>query len=338
MWIHAVVASTLLSASVNANWAQSLMTFVLGNAPPAPTVSLSLPATSVSPLAMIGGSLYEQALRTVELTSLRANAKAESVVENALRVVETAHIRPYWFVDVHSPEDIKRLQSKYGVTEQWFRELNPGVDLDNIAANSQILFYRFDPEKPASSYGRANAGRLVNGMPMPDGDAWIIRNHREAWGTPDVIRYLVRGYEHIHAKYPDRSPAVLGDISYPRGGRISPHKSHRTGRDVDAAYYGLEGAPEGNFWHAVSPKFDVERNWDLFKYWLEQDIVEYIFVDTRLQRALITHALSIGEDPDFVRASFAASGNPSAPIRHARGHADHYHVRFRCEPSDRNCR
>lgn len=342
MIIRALLASALLSASVGASWSQSLLNFVRGVFSPAAVAAPASLEPLPHPLAIIGGESYQQATllasfafdSATELASL----KAATILDGAVRVAETAHIRPYWFVDVSGPEDILSLQRRYGVTEEHFRALNPGVDFASLQEKTQVLLYRYDPSEPPSSYGKANSGRLVNGMPMIEGESWYVRDPRESWGTPEVVRYLARGFEHVDALYPGRSRIMVGDLSLARGGRLAPHKSHRTGRDVDASYYGLEGAPKDAFWNALSPNFDVERNWSLFKYWIDQGIVEYIFVDTRLQRALANHALQSGEDPEYVRSVFQAIGKHSAPIRHARGHADHFHVRFRCESWDTNCR
>ena len=292
--------------------------------------------------AFLGSELAKQAwaLSQVAVNQLErdATSQALAIVNTAENIVDNAHVKPYWFETVHSYQDVQHLANKYGVDDTWFEALNPGVDLQQIDEDTRILFYVYDPENPASSWGKANAGRLVNGMPMPESDLWVVRNHRETWGTPETIRYLTRGYEYIERQFPGRGPTVIGDISLPRGGRLNPHKSHRTGRDVDAAYYGNENVPAGTFWDAISPNIDLERNWALFKFWVDLGVVEYIFVDTRVQRALVDYALQHGESEEYLRSVFQALGNARAPIRHARGHFNHYHVRFRCEDTDPNCR
>ena len=85
---------------------------------------------------------------------------------------------------------------------------------------------------------------------------------------------------------------------------------------------------------------DYERQWALFSYWLEHDEVTYIFMDRRLQRGFYHWMVDEGIDPDVIAHTLQAGPNPDHPvIRHARGHQDHFHVRFRChEETDVRCR
>ena len=142
---------------------------------------------------------------------------------------------------------------------------------------------------------------------------------------------------------PGAPVVMIGDISRRRGRRFRPHRSHQSGRDVDAAYYILPEAQQqanGYGWQrARSSTLDAKRQWRLFRYWIQQDIVTYIFVDRRLQRAMLRHAEHIGEDDEFLATVFQVHPNSEDPIiRYSPGHDDHFHVRFRCEERDTRCR
>lgn len=294
-----------------------------------------------SPLRVIAGQSLDSflALHNATLTTTQQSSVSmvAHLTERAQDVANTAHLRPFWFETVHDFSDVQAKARQFGVSLQYLEELNPGVDLENIRADSRILVYRLDLSEPPRSVGSANRGYLIGGMPMPEGDHWVVRRIGQAWGTPLTIRNLVGGFHHVADHYPGGSRPMIGDISYPEGGPIRPHKSHRTGRDVDVAYYALDNDTP-RFWDARSPQLDVERNWALFRYWIQHETVEYIFVDTAIQRALADYAYSIGEDPEFIRAAIQVEGGNRAIIRNARGHANHFHVRFRCSEWDERCR
>lgn len=322
--IGLVLASTLLMGS----WA--------GPIPPSVTSMMS-----IGPLrAIVGPRLDDYARlqqRALTGTSSSAKVTAIDVIERAQIVAQRAHVRPFWFIELAEGESIDSVARRFGVTVEYLQEMNPGVDFASLPERSRILLYRFDPSAPARSIGTANRGYLEGGMPMPDGPYWTVRSKRQAWGTPQTIRNLVAGFHHVEQMHPGGTATMIGDISLPEGGPIRPHKSHRTGRDVDSAYYSLDPSVS-RFWDARSSQLDAARTWSLFRYWIENDVVEYIFVDTSIQRALADYAYSIGEDPEFLRLAFQTEGGGRAIIRHARGHANHYHARFRCRDNDATCK
>ena len=315
----------------------SLLLATAGWTPHAMPLSLS----AHSPLRLLAGpqidtffALHQAAVRT---TSQSAESLAAHLRAQATEVAFRTHVRPFWFETVEGFDDIQAKAARFGVSLQYLEDLNPGVELASVNPGDRILVYRFDPSAPPRSVGAANRGYLVGGMPMPDGDHWNVRNTGRAWGTPRTIRSLIAGFYHVGEKLPGGSVPMIGDISHPEGGPIRPHKSHRTGRDVDAAYYSLAEA-EPQFWDARSVDHDVARTWALFRYWIQNDAVEYIFVDTAIQRSLADYAHTAGDDPAFIRRALQVEGGPRAIIRHERGHAGHFHVRFRCSVWDPTCR
>lgn len=295
----------------------------------------------ISPLRLLAGPQLESFLMlhraVMSSTQQQSVALATHVRAQVERVSTTAPSRLFWFENVDDYADLQNKARRFGVTLQYIEELNPGVELASVGAGTRILFYRFDPSEPPRSVGSANRGYLIGGMPMPEGEHWVVRNIRQAWGTPRTIRSLVAGFHEVGENYPGGSRPMVGDISLPEGGPLRPHKSHRSGRDVDVAYYSLSDLTP-RFWDARSPDLDVERNWAIFRYWIENELVEYIFVDTSIQRALADYAYSIGEEPAFIRRALQTEGGPRAIIRHERGHANHFHARFHCSEWDSSCR
>ena len=151
-----------------------------------------------------------------------------------------------------------------------------------------------------------------------------------AYGTRESIDQLIRCIDAVHERYPKSPKMYVGHFSARRGGRLKPHKSHQAGRDVDVSYY----YSTGSSWYqlANAKNLDVPRTWALIKGFVDTDEVTYIFMDHRIQKLLYEYALSKGVDEDTLDELFQyprGRGRSHGIIRHWRGHANHFHVRFR---------
>jgi penicillin-insensitive murein endopeptidase len=131
----------------------------------------------------------------------------------------------------------------------------------------------------------------------------------------------------VHQRFAGAPPLVIGHLSARNGGRLSPHKSHQSGRDADVGYY-YKAGPR-SFVHATEDNLDLPRTWALVKAAVTETTVEMILVDRAVQRVLSDYAQRSGEDPAFLDEVFQVRGkNPRAPIRHVHGHDNHIHFRF----------
>lgn len=178
------------------------------------------------------------------------------------------------------------------------------------------------------SLGRANAGALVGGVRMPESPHWHLQTPHTSWGTQETVDYLVRAIETVFEQYPDSHALFIGDLSKEHGGPIRPHRSHRSGRDVDLSYFYKPGKAQ---WYrrAGAKTLDVERSWALVRALVVETDVEYIFINRSIQKLIKEHALAIGEDPEWLDRLFQyRTHDPSPIIRHAYGHDTHMHVRF----------
>lgn len=178
------------------------------------------------------------------------------------------------------------------------------------------------------SVGLANAGALVNGVQMPKGEHWTLLDPGNAWGTQETVDFLSRSIAKVADQHPGAHPVLIGHISGKRGGYLSPHKSHQSGRDVDVGYYHT-GDPPRWFYRATEGNLDAERSWALVKALITDTEVEMIFIDILVQRMLYDYALKHGEDQAWLDSVFQCKGKSARPtIRHVKGHANHLHVRF----------
>jgi murein endopeptidase len=234
---------------------------------------------------------------------------------------------------------LDRLAGLFSTTVEDLARLNPTVDLARVQPGDSLVVFRRDRAVLSASRGAPNQGRLVDGVPMPQGDAWIVRNPRYGWGTPSTIRALREGFLHVHQELPGGSLPVVADISRRAGGRLTPHRSHQSGRDADVTFFHrAAGAGEPAPWvRHTAQTLDLPRQWALFRHWIQRDMVDDIFVDSRLIRALERYAASIGEDPDLMQRAFGTR-HRNGILSHQRGHSDHLHVRFRCHAEDVGCR
>jgi penicillin-insensitive murein endopeptidase len=185
-----------------------------------------------------------------------------------------------------------------------------------------------DPESLGSmSIGFTNAGALYNSVRMPEGSAWELVDPDHAWGTRETVDYLAHCLGKVGDQFPGAPMMYIGHISARRGGHLSPHISHQSGRDVDVSYYYLAGESK---WYAVAraSNLDRERTWAFVKTLVTDTDVELILMDRSVQRLVREFALSRGEDKDWVDQLFDGDGTLPPVIRHAKGHATHLHVRF----------
>lgn len=183
------------------------------------------------------------------------------------------------------------------------------------------------PERLGSvSFGSPNAGRLWGGVPMPEGDSWVLVDPAHAYGTQETVAALIACLEAVRAEFPDTPPVRIGHLSAREGGRLSPHLSHQSGRDADVGYYYL--GDQRWYARATANNLDRARTWAFVRALVTLSDVEMILIDAGLQPLLRQHALAIGEDPAWVESVFRGGRGLPPLVRHARGHATHLHVRF----------
>lgn len=176
------------------------------------------------------------------------------------------------------------------------------------------------------STGSANGGRLVNGVPFPEAPGFVLRSG-DVYGTAETIAALRYAVAKVHQLYPDAPDLVMGDISRNGGGKLRPHVSHQSGRDVDVGYYFKHATRD--FLSANRSNLDVERTWAFIEALLEDHKVEYIFIDHSVQAILYSYVkYELGAPAAYLEQVFSYRGGRNAVIRHASGHRNHIHVRF----------
>lgn len=250
---------------------------------------------------------------------------------------------------VRRGDTFEGIARKFKTTIKNIRKWNPRVNPRRLQIGQKIRLQRsvYVPvvrrpkEIPANksvSWGRANYGRLYNGISMKSVPGLHIRNPQRAYGTRHTVRMLEAVAADIIARWPDTPDLHVGDISHPEGGYMTPHKSHQSGRDADISYY-FKGNVRLNRFEKMTPEtFDAVKNWHMFKTLIDTQQVEYIFVDYKLQKVLYEYALSIGYNPAELGGILQYPNRGGRGIiRYSRGHGNHWHIRFKCDAGDKFC-
>jgi murein endopeptidase len=185
-----------------------------------------------------------------------------------------------------------------------------------------------DPSALGSmSLGLPNRGMLMNAVEFPESPLWKRADPLHSWGTRESVEFVEYGIQRVNELFPDSPALYVGDFSARGGGRLRPHKSHQSGRDVDIGYYYTGEA----VWYqrADAHNLDRARTWALLKALITHTPVEYVFMDRRIQPLLRDYALAQDEDPEWLARVFGGTSKVGDPIvRHRAGHATHFHVRF----------
>ncbi len=155
-----------------------------------------------------------------------------------------------------------------------------------------------------------------------------VRRLDRAWGRKLTVNRIKQVLADFAARFPGAPPVEVHDLSRPWGGRMKPHKSHRNGRDVDIRI--VLKRQTKRYVNATPRTVSVERMWFMVKRFVDSCDVEFIFLDRRLQRVLYRHAKRQGVARSKLSRIFQYPyRRASGIIRHAKGHANHIHVRFR---------
>jgi hypothetical protein len=240
-------------------------------------------------------------------------------------------------------EPLGLLAERWGVKEDLLRALNPELQGKRVEAGQRLAVYRYRDGSVSRSVGAPNRGRLENGVPFLEGKYWQLRSYRpRSFATRNVVVHLATALERWGATYPNAAPVKLGEFSKRGGGRLKPHSSHRTGRDVDVGYVVHDPGDGMRFRRATKQSLDAEATWGLVHSLVVSGDIEYIFMNGYVQRMLLPFArrdLPPEELPRWFSVAARDHRTQSKAIVKAwRGHDDHMHVRFGCTPIDVRCR
>lgn len=252
-------------------------------------------------------------------------ARADDGAEAEARASLVAHLTP---PDLSSSDDVPELPEATEAEAAGRASLPSDGSLIYTSELSDDEVARRFREDPASlgsvSMGLAEAGRVINGVQMPQGDAWLIVDPSKAWGTQEAVDSLMTVARDIQSSYP-QAKLRINHLGKENGGWLRPHQSHQSGRDADLGFYYREGVDVGAPTQTREKSIDVAMNWALVRSLIINADVQFILVDRRIQKVLYDYALAIGEKKEWLDKVLLG---PDTLVKHARRHRDHFHVRF----------
>lgn len=240
-------------------------------------------------------------------------------------------------------ESVKQVAERFGIADDDLLALDPSLANGRVVPGQRVLVYRHDPASASRSVGSPNRGRLEHAAPFPEGNGWALRGYRpRTWATRHVVVELAASLAEWRERHPTAQPVLLGEFSRRSGGRVRPHRSHRSGRDVDIGYVLLEPPAAHRFTVATPRTMDAAATWGLVQRLLASGAVESIFMANSVQAQLLPHAMAT-VPPDRLASLFSVmAADPrakkSALLQAWAGHDDHMHVRFACTEDDDGCR
>lgn len=176
-----------------------------------------------------------------------------------------------------------------------------------------------EPGPKAGGYPGVVTPDLGAWVQIPAGPVWSIRNAGRSWVTPSTYDALLLAF--LRYTELDATPIVVLDASLPGGGPMSPHKSHREGRDIDLKFGG-------------GPPMPVRPLTMLLRALVVDGRLQAVFLAWSVQR-LVWDLLKADPGLEPSGQLLAELQYPLAPgtghtrIRDWPGHKKHLHVRYR---------
>ncbi len=187
------------------------------------------------------------------------------------------------------------------------------------------------------SIGDPAKGKLEDGVQLPEHPLWVRGNPDHLWGSAQTIRQIHRAFEILRGTKGYASGVLIGAISKRKGGRMPPHRSHQSGRDIDIRLPLLPGIPKTKAPNA--DEVDWYATWALIESFHETGQTEAVFLNEAHHGRLYEAARAMGVPrarvQELVRWPKWRGVMPI--VQHAEGHNAHLHVRIRCGSDERKC-
>jgi murein endopeptidase len=239
---------------------------------------------------------------------------------------------------------LKNVANLFKIFHHEILELNPGIGLEQeLPPNSRVVVYSRKEGTKSESIGYPSDGELAGAVPMVEGPGRrILAIGWKTWGKDTSIAML----DHVLDQWAKRGNVqdiLVGNIANRTGGRLEPHSTHQSGRDVDLGYpQKLAPGAELNWQEMTAANLDAAETWELLFLLGDSGAVEEIYIDREIQKLLHKHAL---ESELLSKGALAKwmeyprpTGTQGVLITHVPGHTDHMHVRWSCVRGDSRCK
>lgn len=241
---------------------------------------------------------------------------------------------------------IKNVANLFKIFHHEITALNPGVTLEQeLPPNSKVVVYLAEDSPGSSeSVGLPSSGTLEGAIPMVEGPGRQLKAIPwKSWGTAHTVALLDRVLRQWGKRGKGVQPILVGNMSARKGGKLEPHSTHQSGRDVDLSYpQKLPKGEELNWRTMTKDNLDAAETWALMKLLRSTGQVEVIFIDSSIQKLLYDYAVAQSLMPKSELSGWLEY--PRRPpqrralVQHVKGHVDHMHVRFSCQPHESRCK
>ncbi|MCA9693366.1 MAG: penicillin-insensitive murein endopeptidase [Myxococcales bacterium] len=290
-----------------------------------------------------------------EATSSEGQAEPEPAAPQTefARAFPAPRRDPTWDDRVKPPTQVRytvrfggsliRVANLFKIFHHEITALNPGVDPEReLAPNTRVVVYKAGDDAHSESIDYPGAGKLEGAVPMLEGPGRALKAVPwKTWGTGETVAVLDEALR-AWAKRAGAQTVLVGNLSQRTGGRLSPHSTHQSGRDVDIGYIQQwDGKEELNWRKMTAQNLDAGETWALLQTVVATGAVEVIFIDRALQRLLHEHAVAQGVPAEALLPWLEyprPTGSTDAMIQHVAGHDDHIHVRIACPKSHARCK
>ena len=249
---------------------------------------------------------------------------------------------PAWtgYYDIKSGDTLSKVAAALGVSMAELRQWNKLGKDGVIRAGRTLRYVKHGPRPPSRSVGTTTHGRVEQPVRLGEGPGYRLRFPRNTYTLPSVVTTLQRCTARMKRRFKGTADILIGDLSRATGGRFPPHVSHQSGRDADVGYYIVGNVQNQTMYRLKAHEVDYEKTWELLLCFLAEDEVVRVFMDTSFQKRMAQYLeTSKRLDAKRIDRLFAAVGDihDDALVQHAPAHDTHLHVRFACEPDDREC-
>jgi murein endopeptidase len=210
-----------------------------------------------------------------------------------------------------------------------------GISDTSLAANAALPLLSIP--RGSVSVGKPNDGRLVNSVQLPENrKLYTIRKPDEAYGSSHTLDNLQLAIARWRRDSGYKGSLKIGSISKKGGGKLKPHSSHRSGRDVDIR---LPLEREDGSADDVND-VDWDALWSLIMAFVDTGEVQTIYLTSDRQKYLYAAAKRAGASSDVIDRILQypdKGGRNNGIVRHQHGHEAHIHVRFVCAANETHC-
>lgn len=197
---------------------------------------------------------------------------------------------------------------------------------------------KIELRQDAESLGYPSAGRLKNGILLPESPLWSRGRDDSLWASSHTLATMIEALQRLRVEVGYEGEIFIGAISRRRGGKFRPHRSHRTGLDIDIRLPLLPTVPPETYPNPDA--VDWPALWELVEAFIDTGEVSVIFLDHHLQEHLYWAARWDGKTPEELAPVIhwpRKERKWEAIVRHSRGHKGHIHVRLLCGANEERC-